>query len=55
MTAPHPSPLPTGEREGVRGFGILNFGHWDLSGIWCLGFGAYLNSKLKIISSYIPK
>jgi len=55
MTAPHPSPLPTGEREGVRGFGISKLDHWDLYGIWLLGFGAYLNDKLKIISSYIPK
>jgi len=44
--APFPSPpayrqAGTGEREGVRGFGILNFGHWDLSGIWCLSFGAF--------------
>ncbi len=22
-------------------FGILNFGHWNLFGIWCLEFGAY--------------
>ncbi len=23
-------------------FQVLNFGHWDLFVIWCLGFGAYL-------------
>ena len=32
-------------------FGILNLTHWNLSVVWCLGFGAYLNYKLKIISS----
>jgi len=24
---------------------ILNFGHWSLFGIWCLGFGALLNVR----------
>ncbi len=32
MTAPHPSPLPPGERAGVRGFWILVIGDWDLLG-----------------------
>ena len=36
-------------------FGILNLAHWNLFVVWCLGFAAYLNDKLKIISSYIPK
>ena len=26
MPAPHPSPLPSGERDGVRGFGIWTIG-----------------------------
>jgi hypothetical protein len=24
---------------------VWDFGHWDLSGIWCLGFGAYISWK----------
>jgi hypothetical protein len=36
MTAPHPSPLPRGERDGVRGFVILNLIIWNLFVIWCL-------------------
>jgi hypothetical protein len=38
MTAPHPSPLPCGEREGVRGFEISNL---DIGAY--LGFGACLH------------
>jgi hypothetical protein len=34
-TPPHPSPL---EGEG-KGEGALNFGNWNLFGIWILGFG----------------
>jgi len=34
---PHPSPLPTGERDGVRG--SLEIGTWNLFGFWNLGFG----------------
>jgi hypothetical protein len=36
-------------------FWILNLTHWNLFVMWCLGLVAYLNYKLKIISSYIPK
>jgi hypothetical protein len=32
-------------------FGILNLAHWNLFVVWCLGFGAYLNDKLKVKSS----
>jgi len=39
ITAPHPSPSPRGGEGG--GEGVLNFVHWELFGIWCLGFGAY--------------
>ncbi|MBM4324046.1 MAG: hypothetical protein FJ115_10845 [Deltaproteobacteria bacterium] len=33
--APHPFPLPSGERIKVRG----SFGHWILFGAWDLGIG----------------
>jgi hypothetical protein len=36
--APHPSPLPCGEREGVRGMS-LEIGDWNLFGIWDLELG----------------
>ncbi len=39
MTAPHPSPLPSGERVGVRGFWneeLRMFGASILFGIWNL-------------------
>jgi len=38
MIAPHPSPLPAGERVGVRG---LNLGDWNLFEICCLEFDAF--------------
>jgi len=38
---PHPSPLPSGERDGVRGVSVI--GYWATGiylgfGIWCLEF-----------------
>jgi hypothetical protein len=46
MTAPHPSPLPTGERVGVRGVGFRS-----LESIWDLVLGAlyfhFLNSSIR--------
>jgi len=40
MTAPHPSPLPSGGDGG--GEGVLNLGDWNLFEIWCLQFGAFI-------------
>jgi uncharacterized membrane protein (UPF0127 family) len=60
MSAPHlgceskrPSPLPLGERVGVRGF--LNFGHWNLFGIWGLEFGASLVFLLLLTSTALSE
>src|SRR4030067_1397555 len=36
---------------GFAKFGFLNFGHWCLFGIWCLGFGA---SYFAMLSALCP-
>ena len=42
MTAPHPLPLPLGERGRVREFGIS-----------CLGFGAYYTLWMTSSNSFL--
>ena len=39
---PHPSPLPSGERDGVRGRWALAFGIYLIFGIWKLGLLLFL-------------
>ena len=34
MAAPHPSPLPSGEKDGVRELGILVIGVYLVLGAW---------------------
>ena len=34
-------------------FEILNFEHWNLFGIWCLEFGAYIDDGNKLSKIYI--
>lgn len=41
QTAPHPSPLPRGERDGVRGLKFRSLRFWSLFDYWCLEFGYY--------------
>ena len=41
QTAPHPIPLPRGERDGVRGLKFRSLKLWSLFGYWCLEFGYY--------------
>jgi hypothetical protein len=41
------SPLNKPERLYFsRMLGILDFGHWDLFGIWCLGLGTYFQFRI---------
>jgi hypothetical protein len=35
MSTPHPIPLPSGERDGVRGLVVSNLVLWNLFVIWC--------------------
>ncbi len=55
MSAPHPISLPSGESGKVRGFGILNLVHWNLSGIRCLGFGAYYTLWMISSNSFLSE